>query len=54
MGLLKSFQRCNTPHGPWYYEQLYLGLNYRMTEIQAAIGITQLKRVDDFANKVKK
>ena len=51
-GITKEFSEMhNTPHGPWYYEQLYLGLNYRMTEIQAAIGITQLKRVDDFVNK---
>lgn len=34
--------------GPWYYEQVDLGYNYRMTEIQAALGETQLERLDDY------
>ena len=34
------------PDGPWYYEQQVLGLNYRMTEVQAALGLSQLKRLD--------
>ena len=34
----------NKPHGSWYYEQQVLGFNYRLTEIQAALGISQLKR----------
>jgi dTDP-4-amino-4,6-dideoxygalactose transaminase len=34
--------------GPWYYEQITLGFNYRMTELQAALGISQLKRVNGF------
>jgi UDP-4-amino-4,6-dideoxy-N-acetyl-beta-L-altrosamine transaminase/dTDP-4-dehydrorhamnose reductase len=33
---------------PWYYEQLDLGFNYRITDIQCALGISQLKRVDAF------
>jgi UDP-4-amino-4,6-dideoxy-N-acetyl-beta-L-altrosamine transaminase len=33
---------------PWYYEQLDLGLNYRMTDIQAALGRSQLRRLDAF------
>jgi UDP-4-amino-4,6-dideoxy-N-acetyl-beta-L-altrosamine transaminase len=32
--------------GGWYYEQVALGLNYRMTDIQAALGVSQLKRLD--------
>jgi UDP-4-amino-4,6-dideoxy-N-acetyl-beta-L-altrosamine transaminase len=36
------------PHGPWYYEQIALGFNYRMTELQAALGISQLDRLDYF------
>ena len=36
--------------GPWYYEQISLGFNYRMTELQAALGSSQLKRVDDFVS----
>jgi UDP-4-amino-4,6-dideoxy-N-acetyl-beta-L-altrosamine transaminase len=34
--------------GPWYYEQIELGFNYRMTDIQAALGWSQLTRLDDF------
>lgn len=34
--------------GPWYYEQVNLGFNYRMTDMQAALGISQIKRLDDF------
>ncbi len=36
------------PDGPWYYQQTELGFNYRMTDIQAALGISQLKRIDAF------
>ena len=42
-GLLRS-----KPDGPWYYEQIGLGLNYRMTDIQAALGLSQFQRLDDF------
>lgn len=35
-------------HGPWYYQQVELGFNYRMTELQAALGVSQMKRLDDF------
>jgi len=35
-------------HGPWYYEQIELGFNYRMTDIQAALGVSQMKRLDEF------
>lgn len=41
----------NTSHGPWYYEQLSLGHNYRMTDIQAALGISQLTRLDQIVQK---
>jgi len=34
--------------GPWYYQQLELGYNYRITDIQAALGFSQLSRLDDF------
>lgn len=37
-----------TPHGPWYYEQVLLGFNYRMTELQAALGINQLASIETF------
>jgi UDP-4-amino-4,6-dideoxy-N-acetyl-beta-L-altrosamine transaminase len=35
-------------YGPWYYEQIELGLNYRMTDIQSALGHSQLTRLDPF------
>lgn len=34
--------------GPWYYQQIDLGFNYRMTELQAALGLSQLAKVDKF------
>lgn len=36
---------------PWYYEQLELGFNYRLTELQAALGLSQLRRLDAFVAK---
>lgn len=36
------------PDGPWYYQQVALGFNYRMTELQGALGLSQLKRLDDY------
>lgn len=34
--------------GPWYYQQIELGLNYRMTDIQAALGSSQMQRLDKY------
>ena len=55
MGTLRSHgitrepgRMTQTPEGPWYYEQLELGYNYRLTDIQAALGISQMSRIDDF------
>ncbi|MEO9738434.1 MAG: DegT/DnrJ/EryC1/StrS family aminotransferase, partial [Lentilitoribacter sp.] len=36
------------PDGPWYYQQLDLGWNYRMTEMQAALGLSQMDQLDAF------
>lgn len=36
------------PEGPWYYEQIVLGFNYRMTDLQAALGVSQMTRLDAF------
>ena len=41
----------NESDGDWYYEQQALGFNYRLTDIQAALGISQLKRLDSFVVK---
>ena len=40
--------------GSWYYEQVMLGLNYRITDIQCALGYSQLLRIDDFLKIRKK
>jgi UDP-4-amino-4,6-dideoxy-N-acetyl-beta-L-altrosamine transaminase len=40
----------NTPHGGWYYEQVALGFNYRMTELQAALGVSQIRRLNEFVS----
>lgn len=37
--------------GEWSYQQVELGFNYRMTELQAALGISQMQRLDDFVAK---
>jgi dTDP-4-amino-4,6-dideoxygalactose transaminase len=37
--------------GPWYHEQQMLGFNYRMTDIQAALGISQLERLDHYVER---
>ena len=36
------------PDGPWYYEQIELGFNYRMTDLQAALGLSQMKNLSQF------
>ncbi|MGI4991237.1 UDP-4-amino-4,6-dideoxy-N-acetyl-beta-L-altrosamine transaminase [Halobacteriovorax sp. GFR7] len=41
----------NFNEGPWYYEQHELGYNYRMTELQAALGISQLTRLEEFIQR---
>lgn len=40
----------NASHGGWYYEQIDLGFNYRMTELQAALGVSQMSRLGDFVS----
>ena len=39
------------PDGPWYYEQLELGYNYRMTDLQAALGLSQFACLDEFVER---
>ncbi|WP_321836306.1 UDP-4-amino-4,6-dideoxy-N-acetyl-beta-L-altrosamine transaminase [Pseudomonas kulmbachensis] len=55
MGLLRSHgitrdpaQMTHEADGPWYYQQIDLGFNYRMTELQAALGVTQMERLDQY------
>ncbi len=44
-------QMTRAPDGPWYYQQIELGYNYRMTELQAALGVTQMQRLDMFVSR---
>jgi len=48
-GITREADRMSQPpDGPWYYEQLDLGYNYRMTDLQAALGVSQISRLDTF------
>src|SRR6056297_1680135 len=48
-GITRDPERMSKePDGPWYYEQRELGWNYRMTEIHAALGLSQLERLEQF------
>ncbi len=38
----------HVPDGPWFYQQIDLGYNYRMTDLQAALGVSQMKRLDSY------
>ncbi|SDZ75875.1 UDP-4-amino-4,6-dideoxy-N-acetyl-beta-L-altrosamine transaminase [Desulfuromusa kysingii] len=58
MDLLRSHGITRAPSlmshvsdGPWYYQQVDLGFNYRMTELQAALGISQLSRLDQYVER---
>lgn len=44
-------QMSKVPDGTWYYEQIALGFNYRMTELQAALGVSQLDRLDAYVTR---
>lgn len=55
MDLLRShgitrdpMQMTHEADGPWYYQQIELGYNYRMTELQAGLGLSQLERLDEY------
>ncbi len=55
MALLRSHgitrdpaQMTREADGPWYYQQIELGFNYRMTDLQAALGVSQMARLDEY------
>ena len=53
-GITRDPARMSGPsEGPWYYEQVELGFNYRMTDLQAALGESQMKRLPDFLARRK-
>ncbi|WP_291572599.1 UDP-4-amino-4,6-dideoxy-N-acetyl-beta-L-altrosamine transaminase [Clostridium sp. UBA4548] len=52
-GITRDLNLMTKNEGPWYYEQLDLGYNYRITDIQCALGTNQMKKVDEFINRRK-
>ncbi|WP_167955984.1 UDP-4-amino-4,6-dideoxy-N-acetyl-beta-L-altrosamine transaminase [Anaerosporobacter faecicola] len=47
-GITRDATLLSHNEGPWYYEQLDLGYNYRITDIQCSLGISQMKKLDKF------
>lgn len=52
-GITKSSNQLSDIQGPWYYEMQFLGFNYRMTDIQAILGTSQLKKIERFIDRRK-
>ncbi len=52
-GVTRDEKELLENHGPWYYEQKILGFNYRLTDIQAALGLSQMERLDEFVEQRK-
>lgn len=50
-GITREEKYLSRNADPWYYEQIDLGYNYRITDIQCALGISQMDKLDDFVNK---
>jgi UDP-4-amino-4,6-dideoxy-N-acetyl-beta-L-altrosamine transaminase len=51
-GITRDPQAMEGPaHGPWYYQQVELGFNGRLTDIQAALGLSQMRRVEEFVRR---
>lgn len=48
-GITRDTECMNSEsHGPWYYQQIELGFNYRMTDMQAALGCSQMQKLDGY------
>lgn len=52
-GITRDASKLHDNHGPWYYEMQFLGYNYRMTDIQAALGSSQMDKLGTFIAKRK-
>lgn len=52
-GITRDDKLMTKNDGPWYYEQLELGFNYRITDIQCALGISQMDKLPEFLNRRK-
>lgn len=53
-GITRDGELLHQNDGPWYYEQLELGFNYRITDIQCALGCSQMKKLSEFLEKRRK
>lgn len=50
-GITRNQEILNENHGPWYYEQQHLGYNYRLTDVQSALGTSQMSKINDFITR---
>lgn len=50
-GIVKIPELLSENHGPWYHEQQSLGYNYRLTDVQSALGTSQMDKIDEFVSK---
>lgn len=50
-GITRDLEKMSKNDGPWYYEMQFLGYNYRMTDIQAVLGSSQLTKLDSFIER---
>lgn len=50
-GITRDVNFLDENHGPWYYEQHYLGYNYRLTDLQSALGTSQMDKLEGFIDR---
>ncbi len=50
-GITKSSEDLSQNPGPWYYEMQELGFNYRLSDVQAALGVSQLNKLESFVKR---
>jgi perosamine synthetase len=53
-GITREADDMQAPDGPWYYEMQHLGFNYRLTDVQCALGLSQLAKLEEFIARRRK